>query len=200
MPVYNLYQIVAKDVRGVEVDKCYIGCTRSPLHKRFYQHKKNRSATSRFLFQEFGAENCSIRLLRSVECTPEEATFYERQLIEEYRDRAVNVRIPGRTPQEVYETNKEQVLQQMKEYYQENRLRIKARCLLYYHENKAVVREKVHRLVQCPDCDKTMKYMSLSYHRKVACQAKHPSSHTSEPQPPSDPSPLLSPPVPSEQE
>lgn len=160
MPHYNFYQIVAKDARGVEADPCYIGCTRSPLHKRFYQHKVRRTASSRLLLEQYGPENCSIRLLRAVECTPQEAVFYERQLIEEHRPRAVNLRIPGRTAQEMYETNKDEVLRQMKEYYKEHRTRIKARCLTYYYQNKAVVHEKVHRLVQCPDCDKTMKYMS----------------------------------------
>lgn len=172
MPQYNLYQIVAHDARGVEVPRCYIGCTRSPLHKRLYEHKKSRTSSSRLLLEEYGVENCSIRLLRSVDCTPHEAVFLERQLIEEYRDRAVNMRLPGRTPKEVYETNKDQVLRHMKEYYAENRTRIRARCLTYYYDNKKAVREKVHRLVVC-ECGKTLKYMSLSIHRKNTCPVTH---------------------------
>lgn len=172
MPTYHFYQIVAKDTKGVEVPPCYIGCTRSPLHKRFYEHKKaGHRCTSTLILKEFGAENCSIRLLRSAECDPQEAKRVERQYIEEYRERAVNLRIPGRTAQEMYETNKDEVLRQMKEYYKEHRTRIKARCLTYYYNNKSSVHEKAHRLVQC-ECGKTMKYMSLSTHRKKACPTR----------------------------
>lgn len=173
MPLYNFYQIVAKDAKGVEVGPCYIGATRSPLHKRFYEHKKaGHSCTSHLLLKEFGVENCSIRLLRSIECESQEAKRVERQYIEEYRERAVNLRIPSRTSKERYEIHRKEVLQHMKEYYQGHKTRIKARCLTYYYDNKATVREKVHRLVACPDCNKTMKYMSLSSHRKRACQTK----------------------------
>lgn len=170
MPTYNFYQIVAKDAKGVEATPCYIGATRSPLHKRFYEHKKaGQTCSSHLLLKEFGAENCSIRLLRSTECDPQEAKRVERQYIEEYRERAVNLRIPSRTSKERYELNRDGVLQHMKEYYQGHKTRIKARCLTYYYQNKKVVQEKTHRLVQCPDCDKTLKYMSLSTHRKKAC-------------------------------
>lgn len=200
MPIYHFYQIVAKDTRGVEVPTCYIGCTRSPLHKRFYEHKKNRTSSSRLLLEKYGAENCSIRLLRSVDCERDEAIQEERRLIEQYGEHAVNIRIPGRTSKELYLTNREEVLQNMKQYYQDHRTRIKARCLTYYYDNKKMVQEKTHSLVECVDCGKTLKYMSLSVHRKKACRAKHPSSHTSEPRLLSDPLPEPSLPVPLEQE
>jgi hypothetical protein len=46
----------------------------------------------------------------------------------------------------------------------------------------------VKRVVQCPACQKSMKYCSLSLHRKKHCDAtptqEHPASHTtSEPLP-----------------
>ena len=200
MPIFRFYMINGKDARGVEGDKCYIGCTQAPLHKRFYEHKKHKHTTSQMVFNEYGVENCSIRLLRLMECEPEVAVQEERRLIEEHQGRVVNARLPGRTAHERYIEKREELLPLLKEYYKANRERVKGRCLAYYHQNKAKVLEHVKRVVQCPACQKSMKYCSLSIHRKKHCEATHASHTTSTPQTPSAPSPPLSPLIPSEQE
>ena len=102
------------------------------------------------------------------------AVVEERRLIEEYGTRAVNARIPGRGAHERYMLKREELLPRLKEYYKENNQRIKERCLQYYYNNKDKVLEKNRSVVTCPGCDKTMKYSSLSLHRKKACSATRP--------------------------
>lgn len=188
MPIYRLYMITAKDNRGVEVDACYIGCTRSPLHKRFHEHKRTSNCSSRKLLDQYGMENCHIRLLRLIECDPAQAKIEERRLIEEHHGRAVNARLPGRDAHERYLNKRDELLPQLKEYYKENRDEIKRRCLQRYYDKRAQILEHVKRTVECAGCGKSMKYSSLSLHRKKHCMAT-PSSHTtSEPLPTNDPS------------
>lgn len=133
MPLYRFYRIVS-DVGSDE----YIGSTRSPLHKRFWEHRNKYSknllrCASKALFDKYGMETCSIVLIHELECaTKEEALREERRIYDERKESIVNIRRPyashdekkqyGRQRMREYrEANKESISQKKKEHYQANK-------------------------------------------------------------------------------
>jgi len=101
-------------------DKIYIGSTtkeylsqRMTAHRTDYKHWKNGKRgkiTSFDLFDEYGIDNCKIELLEAKECN----SFDERRQLEAKHIRnldCVNKNIPGRTPNEYYDYNKEKILE-----------------------------------------------------------------------------------------
>lgn len=108
MTLYSFYRIVGS---GADSDE-YIGSTKQPLHKRFYEHKKNyRLGTpdtkSHLIFQKYGIYNCSIILIEQVECeTKQHALREERRIYDERKavQNIVNAYRPHVSSEEAKET------------------------------------------------------------------------------------------------
>jgi hypothetical protein len=140
----------------------YIGSTTQPLCKRMTQHRRSNECRSRIIIE---AGDAYIELIEEFSCeNKEQLNKREGEIIRERE--CVNHNIAGRTD---------------REYYIDNHEKLKGQCLAYYHQNKAEVKEHVKRMVQCPTCQKTLKYCSLVLHRKNHCKAK--ASPTSIPPP-----------------
>ena len=127
-------------------DKCYIGSTTQPLHKRFHQHKKQsthnckKKCSSKILFDE-DPDGCEIVLIEKYECSDKhELHARERYYIESLD--CVNKRIPTRTYKERYEDNKDIIKEQNKAYKDQNKDRIKEQNKAYKDQNKDRIKEQ----------------------------------------------------------
>ena len=151
--------------------KIYIGSTtkeylsqRMDSHRSGYKHWKNGNGgnmSSYQLFDDYGLENCNILLIESYPCNSKD----ERASREGYyikTTHCVNKIIPGRTPKEYYDDNKEKLnvqgrinakvfyenhKDQKKEYYEVNKDKIRDKQQQYYEDNKDIIKiqSKVHR-------------------------------------------------------
>ena len=125
-------------------DLIYIGSTTQPLSKRFGEHKgKNNKCRSK---QIVDLGDSYIELIENCSCTnKEELNKREGQLIRDIV--CVNIAIPGRTPKEYRQDNKdkkkqynidnkEQISIQRKQYNIDNKEQISIQRKQYREENK----------------------------------------------------------------
>jgi hypothetical protein len=113
-------------------DEVYIGSTCKPLSRRFTCHKskynnKCSTSTSRYLFETYGVENCTIELIENFPCDSKKDLF-EREGYYIRTIKCVNKLINGREPKEsakeTYEKYKEKRKEDMKLYYQKNKEKV----------------------------------------------------------------------------
>jgi len=134
MPLYHFYRITHKTL--IDSDE-YIGSTRSPLRKRWWNHcRPVNHTTSKLLFDRYGRENLCIVLIHSAEYdNPDEARREERRLYEE-SVRKVNLARPWVSPEEKREEN----IAKCRQYYIKNRKAHIAYCLTKRREKMALLR------------------------------------------------------------
>jgi hypothetical protein len=121
-------------LKSPNCEKYYIGSTTQLLCKRKQKHitdsnKINcRFPTSKIIVD---AGDCFIQLLESFPCnTKEELLKREGELIRQYKNELVNIRIEGRTSKEYNDDNKEKHSE-------------------YYQTNKTLIREKANQKINC---------------------------------------------------
>lgn len=165
MPIYNFYRIVS-DIGTKE----YIGSTRQPLYKRFYEHKNTyklgkSTCASKTLFDEYGIDTCSIILISQLECeTKEEALREERRIYDERKENIINKSRPFCSVEERKEYNKTYIKEHRKEIneykrknYEENKEKNKEihneKAKKYYEKNK----EKINARRQVKRAEKKLK-------------------------------------------
>ena len=139
MTLYHFYRLV----NNVD-DRCYIGMTRRELRKRLHNHRYSTRCSSKQLIDQYGKDNIDIILIHSLEYeTIHEAHREERRLIEEHRDRCVNLVIPYRSEDEL----KEQKKVQNKAWYEANKEEVKAQKKAYHetHKEKMNTLNKAYR-------------------------------------------------------
>ena len=125
-------------IKSKQTDKVYIGSTIKTLNIRFRGHKTLKDCTSQEILKYSDAK---IELIECYECeNKEQLTRREGEYIKKYN--CVNERIAGRTRQEHYQENKEELLQKKKEYREKNKEVINEKAKEYYQENKEVINEK----------------------------------------------------------
>jgi len=121
--------------------KVYIGSTTQPLYKRWWEHKSraaNRRTTANDIIDLGDAK---IELIEEYPCASKnELDRREGQIIRERT--CVNMVIPGRTPAEYYQDNKERIA----EYRQENKERMKE----YRQDNKDALAAHMKEYRQIP--------------------------------------------------
>jgi hypothetical protein len=108
------------------------------LGERLYEHKKDGNSTN--------SKQIILRgdyiMSQIDECdTEEESIFLESYYIRN-TDNCVNKIIPGRTKQEYYEENKDEILEKSKEYREENRENIIQKKKEYYYNNRGEILKK----------------------------------------------------------
>lgn len=135
--------------------ECYIGSTTLRLSVRMAKHRhefinKSNGPNSKILFDKYGIENCKIVLITKFPCTcKEELHAEEAKHIK--NNNCVNKCIPGRTKEEYYQDNKEQILEHGKQYYENNKEYIAERSKKYYENNKDKVKkyQEVNKEIIC---------------------------------------------------
>ena len=183
MPLYRFYRIVS-DIGPEE----YIGSTRSPLHKRFWEHRNRYEkgllqCSSKAIFDKYGMSSCSIILIHEMECeTREEALREERRIYDERRVTTINERRPYVSPdekkvelsirnKEYQKANLDKFREANKRYREANRDKIRER-------NKARSKTEQYKEYQTKyreaNREKMRDYMRSWY----AKQKEHPASHT----------------------
>ena len=138
-------------ITDVNYTKCYIGSTCEELSQRMARHRykfnqhinhgKESYRTANALFHEFGVENCKIELIEAFPCNNAmELHRREGQHIKAHI--CVNKNVAGRTQQEYYQDNKEQI-----ERYRDSRKEITKEYHKNYRENNReciAIKKKEH--------------------------------------------------------
>ena len=164
----KIYKI--EDVGG---NLCYIGSTtKQYLSQRMTWHRgdytkwlagKSRKITVFNIFEQYGIENCKIVLIELYPCdSKDELRKREAHFITTLD--CVNKCIPGRTPAEYYQDNKEHLKKEAREDY----ARKKDAKKIYNEKNKEQIRSRQNEIINC-ECGKT-------YTRKN--KSAHSNSHT----------------------
>ena len=137
-------------IRSFQTDKYYIGSTCLPLYKRLYSHRKDyeRFKLGKYnnvsSFEIIKFDDHYIELLENYNCNnKEELTKKEGDLIRQYKNEIVNIRIEGRTDKQYRNDNKDKI----KLYREDNKDKIKLYKKQYRDDNK----------------DKIMKYKTQKY-------------------------------------
>jgi hypothetical protein len=132
-----------------QTELIYIGSTTQTLCQRFTDHKKQykiykegkTNYTSSFKILEY--EDAKIELIEEVNCENRiQLNRREGELIRQYKDICVNICIAGRTKDEYYNENKEQIEEKKKIIYEENKEQINEKRRKYREYNKSNVLEK----------------------------------------------------------
>jgi hypothetical protein len=126
-------------------------------------------------------EDWRMDVVDKIECeTKDEARTLEGEWILKYD--CVNMHVAGRTPQEYYETHKEQIKETKKQYYKNNEEKIKEKTKQYrhdhkeqhkeymkqhYEQNKERIKEKRAEKVTCEMCGLVVKKGKISVHKKT---------------------------------
>ena len=166
----NLVDAKIYAIRSFQTDKIYIGSTCQPLYKRFYQHKKNPCSSSQIMKYP----DWYIELLENYDCADKnELHRREGELIRTTMN-CVNQQIAGRTRdehyvdnkqeiQQYYQDNKELIHEKHKQYYVDNKQEINEKNKQYYLDNKEQLKEKQNQKYNC--------FCSGKYTR--CCKTKH---------------------------
>jgi hypothetical protein len=138
----KIYKLVSN-----QTDEVYYGSTCHPLYKRLYFHKsdykrwidgKRKWKITSFNIVKY--DDCQIILVREYPCdNKSQLARKERYYIEKYQ--CVNKNIPGRTPKQYNEDNKEKVDGYKKKHYKENKAEIDEYKKKYREENKEKMAE-----------------------------------------------------------
>jgi hypothetical protein len=172
-----------------EDDEVYYGSTTQLLCKRMSHHRehyrrylngKEHKITSYDIFDKYGMENCNIYLIEECPCENiEQLRKKEGEYIK--GNGCVNKVIPGRTPKEwrednkdiinkqrkqYYEDNKDTVLEKRKEHYTVNKEAMRKKNKEYYKANKNAILEKIKLTYTC-ECGATITTGSRVRHERT---------------------------------
>ena len=163
------YKLCCKDLNIKEI---YIGSTKQPLRKRFYEHKtkcniinhKSYNQTKYvFIRENGGIENWTIiEIERIDEEMDNQQRFKRERFWLEQLGATLNSNIPNRSIKEYRENNKEYFKEYHKQYYENNKEEKKDKYKEYRDNNK----EKINEKVECKICNKFMNKNSLYKHNK----------------------------------
>jgi hypothetical protein len=136
-------------IRSHQTDKFYIGSTCLPLHKRLWLHRRDYNLFVKGKFHNISSfdiikfDDHYIELLENFNCNnKEELTKKEGDLIRQYKNEIVNIKIEGRTLKEYREDNKDVLNQKRKQYNQDNKDKIKIYQKEYREDNKDTLNQK----------------------------------------------------------
>ena len=112
---------------SLETDEIYVGSTCQPLHKRLHQHRIDANKTrnnNKKIYQEMnrlGKDVFRIELIEEYPCfTKNDLCKREGYWIREFKA-TLNKEIAGRTLQEYYKDNREQIILKQNMYNENNK-------------------------------------------------------------------------------
>jgi hypothetical protein len=142
MTSINFYKITSTNT-----DKVYVGSTKHDINERLKQHEANyrkfkdgkyHNVTS---FEILECKDYKIELIENKFCESKE----QRNTVEcNYiinTPNTVNRNLPGRTREQYYQDNKEELLNHQRQYYQDNKQELNERHRQYYNDNKEQIDE-----------------------------------------------------------
>ncbi len=139
----KIYTIRCKDDDSL----IYVGSSTQPLYKRWYDHKKNlnnEKYSNRLLYakmKELGVDNFYIELYEECNLNNREQLLKkEGEVIREIG--TLNKNIAGRTKQEHYNDNRDNMLKIYSQYHKVNNEIISIRHKDYYNLNKETIKVK----------------------------------------------------------
>jgi len=168
--MFNVYGILCKTTW-----KVYYGSTEFTVEERLKLHEKDYKAylegkykyvTS---YEVLKNNNYEIKLLETCDddlhmCNRE--GYYVRTFP------CVNIRVPGRTRKEYYETFKEEILEKKKEYRETFKVEIAEKDKARYEANKETILEKKKEKYTC-ECGSTLRKDGKSEHEKSIKHKKY---------------------------
>jgi hypothetical protein len=119
---YKIYKIICN-----ETGEIYIGSTSRTLEERLHEHEKSYNKCSSKQIIE--RDNYYIEKI-DLTFDKEESLKLERYYIETFK--SVNIVVPGRTSEERYIDDKEEIRKKQKDYYEENKYEILERLKKTY--------------------------------------------------------------------
>jgi len=142
----KIYKIVSPNT-----DKIYIGSTTYPLHERMQRHisrydRKKLCCTSKLIIE---AGNATIELIEVFNCDNRKQLLQrEGYYIRLYINICVNKVIPDRSPQEHYQDNRDDILEQKKQFYQSHKDQILKQVKQYQdtHKNEIAAQKKQYQI------------------------------------------------------
>jgi hypothetical protein len=151
MTSINFYKITSTNT-----DKVYVGSTKKDINERLQNHEahyrlfkdgKYHNVTS---FEILECKDYKIELLENKVCQSKE----ERDTVEcKYiinTPNTVNKYLPGRTPEQYRQDNKEQLDEYQRQYRQENKEQLDEYQRQYRQENKEEIKQKANEKHDCP--------------------------------------------------
>ena len=143
------YKLCCKDLN---VNECYVGSTKQPLRKRFYQHKKScNNINSKsyneikyvFIRENGGIENWIIVEIERIDEDLDNQQRFKRERfwLEELKA-TLNSNIPNRSIKEYYAENKDKINEYHKQYRLDNKKQIIEINKQYRLNNKEQIKEK----------------------------------------------------------
>jgi hypothetical protein len=155
---YKIYKIVCN-----ETDEVYIGKTIQTLEERLRIHKRLDCSSKQIIERD----NYYMEQINST-FDEKESIILERYYIETFE--CVNIVVPGRTSEERYIENKEEIRKKQKEYYEENKdeilERIKKTGKEYRKIHKDEIENKRKEKYTC-ECGSIIRKDSKSKHEKA---------------------------------
>jgi len=150
MTSINFYKITSTNT-----DKVYVGSTEKDINERLQIHEahyrlfkdgKYNYVTS---FEILECKDYKIELLENKICESKE----ERDTVEcKYiinTPNTVNRNLPGRTPEQYYQDNKQELNERHRQYYQDNKQELNERHRQYRQDNKQELQRKKNEKHNC---------------------------------------------------
>ena len=143
MTSINFYKITSTNT-----DKVYVGSTKKDINERLNQHEQDykRYQDGKFhyitSFEILEYKDYKIELLENKICeSKEERSTLECKYIINTPN-TVNRNLPGRTPEEYYQDNKQELNELHRQYYNDNKEQIDEYQRQYYSDNKEQCNER----------------------------------------------------------
>ena len=162
--IYSIY--------NSDTDSLYIGSTIDTLNSRLLHHKsvfkKWKLGKYHYVssFECFTTNNYKINLEYEYPCdTFKELIKEEGKLIKLFGC-CVNKKIPGRTREEYYQDNREEICERVNNYRLENYEKIKLKKKEYYRQNQQRIIDKHSKVIIC-ECGDETTYGHHARHRKT---------------------------------
>ena len=145
----------------------YYGSTVNTLAKRMGTHRnmaKDNSKKNLASRSIINRGDYDYSLVENYKCNnKQELHARERYWIE--NNECVNIVVPGRTPKECYEANKDKILKQQKVFYEANKDKILKQQKVYIEANKDKISERNKEKVIC-ECGCELSKRNLTRHCK----------------------------------
>ena len=170
----KIYKIVDNAYTG-----CYIGSTIQSLSCRMSGHRANYRLYNKDkfnfitvfdMFNLYGIDNCKIELIENFPCDNIEQLL-KREGEHIKREDCVNKMVAGRTGNEWYADNREHVKAMVKRYSEANREQVLQNKKDYYQQHMDTIKAYKHKWscekVECSICNRTMTRHSLRRHERT---------------------------------
>jgi len=174
MTSINFYKITSTNT-----DKVYVGSTKKDINERLNQHEQDykRYQDGKFhyitSFEILEYKDYKIELLENKICESKEerSTLECKYIINTHN--TVNKHLPGRTKEQYYQDNKQELNEQQRQYNRENKEQIRERQRQYRQENKEELNEQYRQYYQDNKQELNERHRQRYQNNKQELKRKH---------------------------